>query len=172
MKKHFRKFGFYFAEYAVCFILSALFSSAFAILIRFIWMDDLLGQRIGFTVADLLCIFGFIFISTAIEGYKSKHFEPFSILWCFGVIMVIHHIVAFFADYAYTLCGPTGIMCEAIYFGDLPAIGENELRINWFPLWWETLCLLIFQIFVYLPAFILGEKFGVWFRKRRYEHLK
>lgn len=171
MKHHFKRFGFYFAEYAVCFILSALISSPFAILIRFIWKDDLLGQRIGFTVCDLVCIFGFLFVSTAIEGYKTRKFEPVSIVCCFAILMVIQHAVALYTNFAYTLCGPTGFLCEAIYFGDLPAIGENEFRINWFPFWWETLCLLAFQIFVYLPAIILGEKFGVSFRKRRYDRL-
>lgn len=172
MKRFLIKFGFYFTEYTVCFPLSALISALFAIPIRFIFPESLLGQRISFTVVDLICIFLCLFIAMAIEGFRSRKSNPLHLLVFFAIIFVLQQIIAILLDYAYLLCGPTGFLCEAIYFGNLPAIGENELRINWIPLWWETLCLAAFQIFIFLPALVFGEKFGVWYRNYRGKRLK
>lgn len=52
--------------------------------------------------------------------------------------------------------------------------GEGILaeRLGWYPLWWDTLTLIGFQLFVYGPAAVLGEFFGVKARKRYGEKLR
>ncbi len=172
MKKIFAKFGLYTTVFFMGFWVSALAASIFAMPIRFICGEGILAERIAFTVASLICAFAFIFTVAFIEGFKTRSFEFRVLIPIVFAVLIIHHIVSLISDYAYTFCGPVGFLCEAIYFGDAPAIGQNSERLGWYPIWWDALILIGFQIFAYGPAVILGEFFGVKARKRYGERLR
>lgn len=172
MKKVVAKFGLYIVVFLVGFFAAALMASAFAILIRFICGENLLAERIAFTVITLLCAFAFIFIVAFVEGFRARLVDFKILIPVVLVVLILHHVVSIISGYAYTFCGPVGMLGEAIYFGDAPAIGWNEERIGWYPIWWDMLILIGFQISVYGPAVILGEFFGVKARKRYGEKLR
>lgn len=172
MKKVFAKFGLYMAVFLVGFWAAALMASVFAIPIRFICGEGILAERIMLTSVTLICAFSFIFIVAFVEGFRARSVNLKTLIPVVLVVLILHHVVSIISDYAYTFCGPVGILGEAIYFGDAPAIGWNEERIGWYPIWWDTLILIGFQISVYSPAVILGEFFGVKSRKRYGEKLR
>ena len=172
MKKVFSKFGLYMAVFLVGFWAAALMASAFAILIRFICGENLLAERIAFTAVTLLCAFAFIFIVAFVEGFRAKSVNFKILIPVVLVVLILHHFISFLSNYAYTFCGPVGLLGEAIYFGNLPVIGENPERLGWYPIWWDTLILIGFQIFAYGPAAVFGEFFGVKARKRYGEKLR
>lgn len=172
MKKFFAKLGLYTVLFLVGFFAAALMASLFAIPIRFICGENILAERILSTVTTLICAFGFLFIAAFIEGFRARSVDLKTLIPIVIVVLIIHHIVSLISGYAYTFCGPVGFLCEAIYFGDAPAIGWNEERVGWYPIWWDTLILIDFQIFVYGPAVIAGEFFGVKSRKRYGERLR
>lgn len=172
MKKVFTKFGLYMAVFLVGFWAAALMASAFAILIRFICGENLLAERIAFTAVTLLCAFAFIFIVAFTEGFRARSVDFKILIPVVLVVLILHHFISFLSNYAYTFCGPVGLLGEAIYFGDLPVIGENPERLGWYPIWWDMLILIGFQIFAYGPAAVFGEFFGVKARKRYSEKLR
>ena len=172
MKKVVAKFGLYMAVFLVGFWASALMASVFAIPIRFICGEGVLAERIAFTVITLLCAFAFIFIVAFVEGFRVRQVNFKTLIPIVLAVLVIHHVISLISGYAYTFCGPVGMLGEAIYFGDAPAIGENAERLGWYPIWWDTLILIGFQLFVYGPAVMFGEFIGVKARKRYGEKLR
>lgn len=172
MKKVFSKFGLYMAVFLVGFWAMALMASVFAIPIRFICGEGILAERIMLTSVTLICAFIFIFIVAFVEGFRARTVDFKTLIPIVLAVLIIHHVVSLISGYAYTFCGPVGILGEAIYFGDAPSIGENPERLGWYPLWWDMLILIGFQIFAYGPAAIFGEFFGVKARKRYGERLR
>ena len=172
MKKVVTKFGLYIDVILVVFFASALMASLFAIPVRFICGEGILAERIAFTVITLLCAFAFIFIVAFVEGFRARAVDFKTLIPIVLAVLIIHHIVSLISGYAYTFCGPVGMLGEAIYFGDAPAIGWNEERLGWYPIWWDALILIGFQLFVYGPAVIFGEFIGVKVRKRYGEELR
>ncbi len=172
MRKVSEKFGIYMAAFLVGFFAAALMSSVFAIPIRFICGETLLADRIMTTAVSLICAFAFLFFTAFIEGFRARRVNFKVLIPIVFAVLVIHHLVSLYFDYAYTFCGPVGILCETIYFGNYPAIGENELRLGWYPLWWDTVTLIGFQLFIYAPAVVLGEVFGVRSRIRGNRKMK
>lgn len=161
MKHFFAKFGYYMAAFLVCFWIAALLAAIFSIPISFLCKESLLAERISLTAVSLICAFGFLFITAFFEGFRTRKVCFKTLIPIVLIVLVVHHLVSLYFDYAYTFCGPVGTLCETIYFGNYPAIGENELRLGWYPLWWDTVALVAFQILVYAPAVILGELCGV-----------
>ncbi len=172
MKQFFATFSFYLATFLVCFWIAALLASIFVIPIRFLCEESLLAERISTTAVSLICAFGFLFFTGFFEGFRARKVCLKTLMPALLIILVVQQVIGLLSDYAYTFCGPTGELCEAIYFGDQPAIGRNDLRLNWIPLWWETLTLTAFQIFIYAPAVVLGEFCGVKTRMIQNRKLK
>ncbi len=172
MRKVLEKFGIYMAAFLVGFFAAALMSAVFPIPIRFLCGESLLAERIMTTAVSLICAFAFLFFTAFTEGFRARRVNFKTLIPIVFAVLVIHHLVSLYFDYAYTFCGPVGFLCETIYFGNYPAIGENELRLGWYPLWWDALTLIAFQLFVYAPAVVFGEICGVRSRQHRGEKLR
>ncbi len=125
--------------------------------LEIIFQPSVLAERILRAVLLVIGSTACLMFMASRDSYKSRRTELLFVLPTFGFILVLQHIVCRLKDfYGPHYSSAAKDIAEALYFGN-----AEILSVEAPPVWLIHLCLLVLQIFIFIPSVTLGRLIGV-----------
>lgn len=94
-----------------------------------------------------------LFLLALRDGYRNKEHTFSTIAKTILLVFAVQQILAIILQYRFFIAGTSEYLATAIYW-------KNAMNPNENPLWINHICMLAFDIVLFIPVFISGEYLG------------
>ena len=133
--------------------LVALILLQYPILFAFELSD--IAKELVFFAVQIIASTAWIFVGAYRKGLKNKEFRLKDVLIPMLLAFAVVQVAAPIFQYVVYIAGPTMWMSRGIQM-----ITTGDMVIEKVPYWLSHLCMLCYDILLYIPAILLGEYFG------------